>query len=80
MCIMKCKKTNQILYCNSWGYPCKSLIEIYDDEKLNTNLPNFKINNIILVTIPKSKKVKFYDTTKYDRGIVHDELLTSLKF
>ena len=79
MCITKCKKNNQILYCNSWGEPCKSLIEIYYDKKIIKSIPNFKIMSIIIVTIPKRKQVKLSDKTKYDRGLVHQELLSSLK-
>jgi hypothetical protein len=79
MCITKCKKNNQILYCNSWGEPCKSLIEIYYDKKIIKSIPNFKIISIIIVTIPKRKQVKLSDKTKYDRGLVHQELLSSLK-
>jgi hypothetical protein len=80
MTLINCKKKNQILYCNSWGYKCRPLIDIFNDEILKNELSNFKILKIVLVTIPKFKNIKLSDRTKYDRSFIHDELLRKVTF
>jgi len=75
MTLIKCN-TGTILYCNSWGTGCKSLLHIYKDKNLLEVLLNFYIYSIIFVLVPThNESFKLHDTTVFNRGILHQQIL-----